>query len=191
MLLSSDVTSILGNLFALAVIVFVVVVFIIAKNKKSSYMKKQKETGTDKKKVMDAMEKAMGNRFHDYTYAVGYYTKQESKPGKVIYYYYPYILAFSTSELVIFPFLMRDGELLLRNCMNIDWKETKLDYSIYKKGTKLHICVAGEWMPIYVHKVIDSDGTEKSDRPLGIYQEQEVDRLISLLPQYKNQALPN
>lgn len=191
MILLSGDHSLLETLVVVAVIAFFVVIFIVAKMKQAGYMKQQKESGTDKKKVTEAMQNLMGDRFTDYTYAVGYYTKEERQTRKIIYYYYPYILAFSSNELIIFPFIVKDGELILRNRLDIDWKETRLDYSVYKKGTKLHICLAGEWMPIFVHKVIESNGVEKSDRPLAVYQEQEVERLISLLPQFKSMAAQN
>ena len=188
MLLSSDTYAMVENIFAVVMFIGIVAIIIYALRKKSSYMKQQKETGADKKKVMDAMQKQMGDRFSDYTYVVGFYTKTEGGGGRYTYYYYPYILAFSNTELIIFSFLMRDGELIIRNRMDINWNETELNSTENSKGTKMHIYVAGEMMIINVNKVIDSTGIEKSDKPLGIYQEQEVERFINLLPQFKSYA---
>lgn len=171
-----------------AVLIFVVAIVIIGKINTSKYMKNQKESGADKKKVLDAMQKQMGDRFSDYTYVVGYYTKQEQRGRTVTYYYYPYILAFTNAELIIFPFLVREGELILRNRLDINWNETELNSVENSKGTKMHIYPSGELMIINVQKVIVSNGVEKSDKPLGIYQEQEVERFISLLPQFKSYA---
>ncbi len=50
------------------------------------------------------------------------------------------------------------------------------------------INMAGEKLIINVHKVRKSTGVENSAEPLGIYQEAEVERLISYLPQYKSYA---
>lgn len=175
-------------LAAFLVLAFIVAIFIYAKMQTAKYMKQQKETGADKKKVMDAMQKLMGDRFSDYTYVVGYYTKQEQRGRTITYYYYPYILAFTSAELIIFPFLVRDGELIVRNRLDINWNETELNSVESGKGTKMHIYPAGELMIINVEKVIKSNGVEKSDKPLGIYQEQEVERFISLLPQLKSLA---
>lgn len=188
MILLSGSYAWVENLGMVIVAAFIVVVVVMAMVKKSSYMKQQKETGADKKKVMDAMQKLMGDRFPDYTYVVGFYTKTESYGRGYKYYYYPYILAFSSTELIIFPFLMRDGELIVRSRLDINWNETELNSVENSKGTKMHIYPSGELMIINVQKVIESNGIEKSDRPLGIYQEQEVERFISLLPQFKSYA---
>lgn len=189
MLLSSGIWEKAENLYVVVAIIVIIAFFIYVLKKKSGYMNQQKETGADKKKVMDAMQKQMGDRFPDYTYVVGFYTKTEGGGGRYTYYYYPYILAFTNAELIIFSFLMRDGQLIIRNRMDINWNETELNSSENSKGTKLHIYVSGEMMIINVNKVIDSSGIEKSDKPLGIYQEQEVERFISVLPQLKSYAI--
>lgn len=177
------------NIYVAVVLIVIVGIIIYAQMKKSKHMKEQKETGTDKKKVMDAMQKLMGDRFSDYTYVVGYYTKTEQGSRKVTYYYYPYILAFTSTELIIFPFLVKEGELIVRNRLDVDWKETELNSTENSKGTKLHIYLGGEMMIVNVDKVIKSNGAEKSDRPLAVYQEQEVERFINTLPQLKSLAV--
>lgn len=189
MILLSGEHSVFDYILVAAALIFIVAVIVMAKMKISKYMKQQKETGADKKKVMDAMQKLMGDRFPDYTYVVGYYTKQENRGRKITYYYYPYILAFSNTELIIFPFLMREGELIVRNRLDVNWKETELNSTENSKGTRLHIYLGGEMMIVNVDKVIESNGVEKSDKPLGIYQEQEVERFISMLPQLKSYAV--
>lgn len=154
----------------------------------AQYMKKQKNEGTDKKKMMDAMAKVMQEKVGEYTYAVGNYTRTEQHGRTTTYYYYSYILAFNSSELVIFPFVVKDKELLLRNCLSINWNEVKFSYKIGKKGLDMTINMAGEKLIINVHKVRKSTGVENSAEPLGIYQEAEVERLITYLPQYKSYA---
>ena len=191
MILLSGDYSWLENVYLVVVITVIAVGVVMFFVKKSAYMKQQKENGTDKKKVMDAMQKQMGNRFPDYTYVVGFYTKTENYGRGYKYYHYPYILAFSNTELIIFSFLMRDGELIVRNRLDINWDETELNSAENSKGTKMHLYLSGEMMIINVNKVIESNGIERSDKPLGIYQEQEVERFISLLPQFKSYAKKN
>lgn len=152
------------------------------------YMKKQKEEGTDKKKVVDAMTRVMQEKLYDYTYAVGNYTKTERYGRTTTYYYYSYILAFNSSELAIFPFVVKDKEVILRNCMTINWNEVKFSYKTGKKGLDMTITLAGENLIINVLKVQKSSGVEKSANPLGVYQEAEVEKLVSYLPQYKSYA---
>lgn len=178
----------LENVYVAVATIFIIIAIVFYFKKKSAYMRQQKETGTDKKKVMDAMQRQMGDHFPDYTYVVGYYTKTENYGTGFKYYYYPYILAFSNTELIIFSFLMRNGELIIRSRLDINWNETELNSVEDGSGTKMHIYPAGELMIINVKKVIDSNGLEKSDKPLGIYQEQEVERFINLLPQFKSYA---
>jgi len=178
--------DILVRVIAIGFVVFCVGLFIVIVVKKTRYMLQQKNTNEDKRRVHELMSQVMGDRFSEYTYAIGYYTKTVRGSRKVTYYYYPYILAFTEQELIVFSFIVKDNKILLRNRMDIDWSEVKLDYSVYGKGAKLHLCLAGEWMPIFVHKVVKSMGAEQTDRPLGVYQEQEVERLIELLPRYKS-----
>lgn len=153
---------------------------------KAQYMKKQKNEGTDKKKVMDVMAGVMKERAEEYTYAVGNYTKTERHGRTTTYYYYSYILAFTETDMVIFPFVVKDKELLLRNCMSVNWNEVKLAYKLGKKGLDMTFYIAGEKLIINVLKVQKSSGVEKSAEPLGIYQETEVERLASYLPRYKS-----
>lgn len=166
-------------LFALPIIWMVV--------SQSSYMRKQKKTGADKKRVMDLMQRFMGERFFDYQYIVGYYTKKEPKFGKVILYYNPYILAFSDTEIIIFSFLVKNGEIILRNRLDINWQEIGMNYFVNScKTAFLRFYIEEDWLYINVSRVISSSGAEKSDKPLGIYQEQETSRFIKLLPLYKS-----
>ncbi|MBO5279006.1 MAG: hypothetical protein J6B06_05925 [Lachnospiraceae bacterium] len=74
---------------------------------------------------------------------------------------------------------------MLRNCVAINWNNVKFFYKIGKKGMDMTIDMAGEKLIINVPKVQSSSGVENSAEPLGIYQENEVEKLISYLPQYK------
>ncbi len=165
-----------------AIIAVVVLLCLWGVWSKAQYMKKQKNEGTDKKKVMDVMAQVMKERFDEYTYAVGNYTRTERYGRTTTYYYYSYILAFTASDMVIFPFVVKNKELLLRNCMTINWNAYKLG----KKGLDMTFHIAGEKLIINVLKVQKSSGAEKSAEPLGIYQEAEVEKLASYLPQYKS-----
>lgn len=168
-----------------AVVLFVVGVCLWSWMGQKKYMKQQKENGTDKRKMLDVMAQVMKERVADYTYAVGNYTKTERRGRTTTYYYYSYILAFNEKELVIFPFVVKDKQVLIRNCMAVDWNNIKFAYKIGKKGMDMTINMAGEKLMMNVWKVQESSGTEKSSEPLGIYQEAEVERLIAYLPQYK------
>lgn len=172
---------------AIAVIVgAVVVIAVSAMLKQKKYMKNQKETGADKRKVLDVMAEVMKEKLDNYSYAVGNYTKTERYGRTTTYYYFSYILAFNEQELVIFPFVVKDKKLLLRNCVAINWNDVKFFYKIGKASMDMTIDMAGEKLIIIVPKVQSSSGVEKSSEPLGIYQESEVERLISYLPQYKS-----
>lgn len=173
------IVGIMGILFITLLIMLVV--------SYSSYMDTQKKTGADKQKVMDIMQLFMGKQYSNYQYVVGHYTKEVSKLGQVICYYYPYILAFSDTELIIFSFLVRDGKLIIRNRLDINWQETGMHYFVSRTKTVfLYLYIEGDCMQINIPRVVNSSGIEKSDTPLGIYQEQEAYRFISLLPLYKS-----
>ena len=70
--------------------------------------------------------------------------------------------------------------------MTINWNEVKFSYKIGKKGLDMTINLAGEKLIINVYKVQKSSGVEESAEPLGMYQEAEVEKLASYLPQYKS-----
>ena len=72
--------------------------------------------------------------------------------------------------------------------MAINWDEVKFAYKVGKKGLDMTITLAGEKLMINVLKVQKSSGVEKSAEPIGIYQEAEVEKLASYLPQYKSYA---
>lgn len=184
----------MGNIDTDTIVGIVFVIFVIGTilltlwglYKGSKYMKQQKEEGVDKKRMMEAMSRVMKEKLGEYTYAVGTYTKTERYGRTTTYYYFSYILAFNASELVIFPFVVKNKELLLRNCMTINWNEVKFSYKIGKKGLDMTINLAGEKLIINVYKVQKSSGVEESAEPLGMYQEAEVEKLASYLPQYKS-----
>lgn len=178
----------IGTIFVIGVFVVVALITIYGLWKGSQYMKDQRENGTDKKRMMDVMSQVMKEKLNDYTYAVGNYTKTERYGRTTTYYYYSYILAFNESELAIFPFVVKDKEILLRNSMAINWDEVKFAYKVGKKGLDMTITLAGEKLMINVLKVQKSSGVEKSAEPIGIYQEAEVEKLVSYLPQYKSYA---
>lgn len=178
--------STLGWLIMAGIVVVVVGLVVVGMMQQKKYMKNQKETAADKRKVLDVMTQVMKEKLDNYTYAVGNYTRAERHGRTTTYYYYSYILAFNEQELVIFPFIVKDKQLLLRNCMAINWDNVKFYYKLGKTGMDMTIDLAGEKLIINVPKVQESSGVEKSSEPLGIYQEAEVERLISYLPQYKS-----
>lgn len=78
-----DTISLIAGIIivGIMVILFVTALIILAVSY-SSYMDKQKKTGTDKKKVMDSMQLFMGKQYSNYQYIVGHYTKKRISPGK-------------------------------------------------------------------------------------------------------------
>ena len=172
----------------IALVVFIAAIGIWEASKRKKYMKTQQETNADKRSMLDLMSKVMGEAYGNFSYLVGYYTKTTQKGNTTTYYYFPYILAFSAEELIIFPFIKKEGQLYYRNKMAVDWSATALKQKNHKKGITLTFKIVGETMPIHLDPVIDSDGTEKSDRPLGIYQEQEYQRFLGYLPGYLSKA---
>lgn len=170
--------------FAIVVVVLLIRGAVIGKR----YMKEQKETGADKRKVLDVMTQVMKERLDEYTLAIGNYTRTERYGRTTTHYYYSYILAFNEAELVIFPFVVKDKQVLLRNCMQINWNDVKFYYKIGTDGMDMTIGVMGENLIIKVPKVQKSAGIENSAEPIGVYQEAEVEKLISYLPRYKEYA---
>lgn len=179
--MSDEVYGLIFVGFVLVVIVLVIIGVVSGKK----YMKKQKEEGTDKRRMLDLMARVLEEKFQEFTYVVGYYTKTERYGRTTTYYYFPYIVAFNETDMIVFPFIVKEGQLYIRNHLVINWQETKMEYTANDKGIRLKLTIAGEKMPINIDKVIKSSGVEKSDRPLGIYQEAEVERLKAMLPNYK------
>lgn len=174
--------------FAIVFVGFIAVLIglaVLTQLKQSKYVKDQKESGSDKKKMMDAMARAMQERQGEYTYAVGNYTQIERYGKKTTYYYFSYILAFNPSELIIFPFVVKDGELILRKCMNVVWNDVKFTYKLGKKGIDLTIGMGKEKLMINVPEIQKSSGVENSAEPLCVHQEAETQRLAAYLPQYQ------
>lgn len=155
---------------------------------KKKYMRQQKETGEDKRAMLGLMAEVMGDIYEGFKYVVGYYTKTTQSGRTTTYYYFPYILAFNASQVIIFPFIKKEGKLYIRNRLPVDWNSTKFTYITKKKGFRVEFSIAGDRMPINVDSVVSSSGVEKSDRPLCVYQEQEVEELKGYLPRYKESA---
>lgn len=180
----------MGDVFYIVLLVGVVVAVLIAvavsgKNQKA-YMEAQRANNTDKQGMLELMEQAMGEQYSQYSYIVGYYTKIKQHLNTTTYYYFPYILAFSESELFIFSFIKENGKLYLRNRLPINWSITKFSYKFKKNTMVLTFKILGDTMPINIDPVIKSGGVEKSDRPICVYQEQEYRRLAELLERYRS-----
>lgn len=175
-------------IIVLAILGIVAILLLVSCISQMKYMRTQKETGSDKKAMLTMMAQVMGDAYDSFTYVVGHYTKTTRHGRTTTYYYFPYILAFNQEDVVIFPFIRQEGKLYIRNRLPVDWSNTKLKYSINKTGVKLEFTIIGEKMPIYVEQTIKSGGVEKSDRPICVYQEQEVRRLEACLPRYAGYA---
>ena len=62
----------------------------------------------------------------------------------------------------------------------------RLKYHVHTKGVKLTFILGKTKLRINVNRVVISEGSEKFDTPLGIFQGEEVDMLIiSLLRNQK------
>ncbi|MBQ9490520.1 MAG: hypothetical protein IJU80_11375 [Lachnospiraceae bacterium] len=172
---------------AIMVVVFVVAFAVMgAKNKK--YLNAQRENNTEKRAMLDLMSRVMEEQYANYTYVVGYYTQTTQKLNTTTYYYFPYILAFTVEELIVFPFIKKEGQLYVRNRLNVDWNMTDFQYKLRKNGVTITLKIMGEKMPINIDPVIKGNGIEKSDRPLCVFQEQEYEKLKMLLPEYASKA---
>ena len=180
------------NWFMVLAVIFVIGVCVIAgvseSKKAKQYMQKQLETSEDKRALLDLMSKILGEAFVNYTILVGYYTKVTHRGNTTTYYYFPYALAFTQDDLIIYPIIKKEGQLYYRNQMAVDWSATELKQKKRKDGVTLTFKIVGETMPIHIDPVIKSNGMEKSDRPLGIYQEQEYQRFMQYLPGYLAKA---
>lgn len=177
-------SELLKSLLGLAVILVIggIAVWSIIQGKK--YMKKQKEEGTDRKRLMDALAVVLEDKIGDFTYAVGKYTKSERRGNTTHYWYYSYVLAFNENDVLIIPFVVKEGKVLFRNLMPINWEETQLKYRPGKKDIRIDFSIAGAAITMFVPYVMKSSGVENSSEPLGFYQENEVERLLSCLPKY-------
>lgn len=171
-----------------SIILGTILIIVIPSKKMNRYTKDQKETGADKRAMLDLMSGFLEAEYALYSYAVGYFTTAVARDNVITRYYFPYILAFSTSQIIIFPFIKKEGRLFIRNQLSVDWNHTKFSYKISKNKMVLKFEIGGQKMPIVLNPVIKSDGIEKSERPLGIWQEEEFRRLGELLPQYRERA---
>lgn len=179
-----DSTTIKAFAICGALLLLYGVIAIVKSNNAKKYMKEQMETGRDKNRMLAFMQQVMQGKYGNYTYAVASHVKAESTGKRVIYYYFPYIVAFNETEMLIVSYIVKEGQILCRNVLPVDFDQTKMTYKSTKKGIHLNFEVGSESIPMDVDKVVKSNGAEKTDTPLGIYQEAEVDRLISLLPNY-------
>lgn len=175
-------------LLLIVVVVAVLVTVILSGKKQKAYLEAQRANNTDKQAMLDLMARALGENYEKYTYAVGYYTKIKQKLNETIYYYFPYILAFTQEEMLIFPFIKENGNLFLRNHLAVDWKVAKFDYKLKKDGMTLTFKMVGETMPIHVDSVIKGGMNERSDRPLCVFQERECAMLKGYLEGYKRMS---
>lgn len=182
----------MGNMsyiITLVIVVIAVLAVVIATGKKQkAYMEAQRVNNTDKQNMLQLMEQAMGESYPNFSYLVGYYTKIKQHLNSTTYYYFPYILAFSEKELLIFPFIKENGKLYLRNRLPVNWDVTKFSYKLKKNGMVLTFKMIGETMPINIDPVIKSGGVEKSDRPICVYQEREYQRMGGYLANYSAMA---
>ena len=176
-------------IITLVIVVIAVLAVVIATGKKQkAYMEAQRVNNTDKQNMLQLMEQAMGESYPNFSYLVGYYTKIKQHLNSTTYYYFPYILAFSEKELLIFPFIKENGKLYLRNRLPVNWDVTKFSYKLKKNGMVLTFKMIGETMPINIDPVIKSGGVEKSDRPICVYQEREYQRMGGYLANYSTMA---
>ena len=166
----------------------IICVFSVMGVKQNKHLKEQQANNTEKRQMLDLMAAVMEGEFANYTYVVGYYTKIQQKIGSTVYYYFPYVLAFNAEELIIFPFIKKEGKLYVRNRMDVNWNLTNFKYKLRKKGALLTFKMVGETMPICVDPVIKGTGMENTDRPLCVFQEQECARLMERLPFFAAKA---
>ena len=147
------------------------------------YMAAQRSTGRDKQRMLDFMQIVMKEYYGDYTYVAG---GNRISTGRYSANYYPYIVGFNEKDLVIISYTARNGALICRNVLPVDWNCMRLKYHVFSKGVKLILILGKTKLRIKVNRVVMSDGSEKFDTPLGIFQENEVDLLIiSLLRMQK------
>ena len=166
----------------------IIVAFTVMGINQKKHLKEQQADNSEKREMLDLMSRVMQEEYGKYAYVVGYYTKIQQKLGSTTYYYFPYVLAFTESEMIVFPFIKKEGRLYVRNRLDVDWNVTKLQYRIRKNSLLLRLKIAGEDMPINLNPVIKGTGTEKSDRPLCVFQEKEYEKLVAYLPGYKSMA---
>lgn len=149
------------------------------------YMKKQKETGEDKRAMLDLMAQVMEDTYKDYTYMIGYNVDYTYEGNIKTRHLFPYILAYNASQVIVFGYVKKDGKLYIRNRLPIDWSSTKLKAIVHKKFTELVFSFAGSGICVLLKPVIVSSGDETTVVPVGVYQEQEYEMLKSYLPKYR------
>lgn len=152
------------------------------------YMKKQKETGEDKRAVLELMAQVMEDAYTDYTYMIGYDVQHVYSGNTDTRYLLPYILAYNASQVIVFGYIKKKGKLYIRNRLPIDWSNTQLKAVVHKKFTEMIFSFAGSAVRVELKPVIVSNGDEATAFPVGVYQEQEYERLKSYLPQYREYA---
>ncbi|MDE6363279.1 MAG: hypothetical protein K2L86_03295 [Lachnospiraceae bacterium] len=142
------------------------------------YMAEQRSTGRDKQRMLDFMQIVMKEYYGEYTYVAG---GDIISTGRFSANYYPYIVGFNEKDLVIISYTARNGALICRNVLPVDWGCMRLKYRVFSKGVKLIVILGKTKLRIKISRVAMSDGSEKFDTPLGIFQENEVDKLIRSL----------
>ena len=162
----------------------VVIVGVLFTNaREREYMAEQRITGRDKRRMIDFMQIVMKEYYGEYTYVAGGY---RISTGRFLANYYPYIVGFNDKDLVVISYIVRDGALICRNVLPVDWNCMRLKYHVHTKGVKLTFILGKTKLRINVNRVVISEGSEKFDTPLGIFQGEEVDMLIiSLLRNQK------
>lgn len=143
-------SDLITTLIAVAVIAFVVIVVVWSVIKGRKYMKTQKEEGTDKKRLMKAIADLLDDKFGDFSYVAGKYTRSERRGNTTHYWYYSYALAFNAADILIIPFVVKDGEIRFRNLMPVNWEETSLKYRPSKKDIRVEFSIAGAAIPMFV-----------------------------------------
>ncbi|MCR5461196.1 MAG: hypothetical protein K6F51_15130 [Acetatifactor sp.] len=169
-------------------LIAIICVFSIMTVKQNKHLKEQQANNTEKRQMLDLMANVMEKEFGNYSYVVGYYTKIQQKIGSTVYYYFPYVLAFNAEELIIFPFIKKEGRLYVRNRLDVNWNLTSFKYKRRAKGVLLTFKMVGETMPICVDPLIKGTGMENTDRPLCIFQEAEYAKLLERLPFFAAKA---
>ncbi len=184
---SEQLQNILVAVFIIGFVLLVVVSIVLQVSQQSKYMKEQQTSGKDKAKVRELMAEVLGQQASDFSYVLGFFERTEQiSSRKRRTWFYSYILAFNRSDMIILPFVVKDGELILRNRMNVNWSEMRLKYHFYKDDINLDFIQGGEQINMYIRKVVKSSGEENSSRPLGMFQAEEQELLRSYLPGYPN-----
>ncbi|MDE7477722.1 MAG: hypothetical protein K2M91_07200 [Lachnospiraceae bacterium] len=176
----------IGNIFCTVFFIgfWALLIYNIIPNntQKKRYMEEQIQTGRDKQRMLNFMQIVMKEYYNDFTYAVG---NNKIWVSRYQVNYYPYIVCFNESDIVIISYAAQNGALICRNVLPIDWSCMCLKYRVRDKGVKLVFQLGKTKMHVNVNRTVVSEGSEKSDTPLGVVQDKEVDQLIRYLPYYK------